>query len=67
MKYIGIFLTAQGLAGIFSNVFRFATIEIWKDEPFVSCMVNFAYGTVSCLLCIPAQLNLNRNPFAKHY
>lgn len=30
-NYIGIFLTSQGLAGIFSNVLRFASLKIWPD------------------------------------
>ena len=66
-NYIGIFLTAQGLAGIFSNLYRFATIEIWPDEPFVACFANFAYGVITALVCVPAQLHLNKNAFARHY
>ena len=55
-KYIGIFLTSQGLAGIFSNVMRFATLELWPNEPFVAVCVCYLIAVLFCLLSIPAQL-----------
>lgn len=46
---------------------RFATLEIWKDEPFVSVMVCYASCVIICIICVPAQLELMRNKFAIHY
>ena len=66
-NYIGIFLTSQGLAGILSNVLRFISLEIWRDEPFVSTAVCYLIAVLTCLLCIPAQLALNKNSFALFY
>lgn len=60
-KYIGIFLTSQGLAGIFCNVLRFATLALWPNEPYVSVCVCYFVGVMFCLICIPAQLQLKRN------
>lgn len=65
--YIGIFVTCMGVAGIFSNLFRSATIEIFKDNDFLSCYVNFIVGIIVSLLCIPAQLHLNKNQYARYY
>ena len=65
--YIGIFLTSQGLAGIFSNLLRFATLEIWPDQPFTSASFNFVFGVLVSILCIPAQMQLNKNRFAQYY
>jgi len=63
-NYIGIFLTSQGLAGILSNILRFASLEIWPDQPLVSTAVCYAFCVLSCLLCIPAQIHLSSNQFA---
>ena len=65
--YIGIFLTSQGLAGVSSNALRFASLEIWPDQPFVSVAFNYIFCVIVCLLCIPAQIALNKNPFAQQY
>ena len=65
--YIGIFVTSQGMAGIFSNLFRSATIEIWPDKEFLSCYVNYAVGIIASLMCIPAQMHLNKNQYALYY
>ena len=62
--YIGFFLTSQGLAGIFSNLMRFATLEIWSENPLASTSVNFLFGVLISLLCIPAQMQMNKNRFA---
>ena len=66
-EYIGIFLTSQGLAGIISNLLRFATLEIWPDDPFVSASVNFLFGVLCSIICIPAQLQIKKNRFARYY
>ena len=66
-SYIGIFLTSQGLAGIASNVLRFASLEIWPDDPFVATAFCYLISVLVCILCIPAQLALNKNSFALHY
>lgn len=66
-RYIGIFLTSQGLAGIFSNVLRFATLELWPNDPFISVSVCYFVCVLFCLMSIPAQLQLKENPFASYY
>ena len=65
--YIGIFLTSQGLAGIFSNLLRFVSLEIWPDAPLTSTSFCYLFGVSFLLLCIPAQLQLNKNKFALFY
>ena len=55
-RYIGIFLTSQGMAGIFSNVLRFATLELWPNDPFIAVSVCYMVSVIVCLMCIPAQL-----------
>ena len=55
-EYIGIFLTSQGLAGIFSNLLRFATLEIWPEKPFTSASFNFIFGVIVSIMCIPTQI-----------
>ena len=66
-NYIGIFLTSQGLAGIFSNLFRFASLEIWTENPFISTMINYLSGVLIMVLCIPAQFKMNKNKYARYY
>ena len=55
------------MAGVSSNVLRFASLEIWPDQPFLSVAFNYIFCVLVCLLCIPAQIALNKNPFALQY
>ena len=66
-RYIGIFLTSQGLGGIFTNIFRFCTLKIWPDSPFISASACYLIAVLVCLLCIPAQINMKKNSFAQYY
>ena len=77
-SYIAIFLTSQGLAGIFSNMVRLASLWLWPiidgdtqstaaSSAFKACLFMQCSGILVLLLCLPAQIALSRNRFANYY
>lgn len=80
-RYIAVFLTSHGVAGIFSNVLRLVSLFIWPvateaatsaeevdtTNALKSCMFIQCSGVMVVLMCVPAQLYLNKNTFANYY
>ena len=81
-SYIAIFLTSHGAAGIFSNLLRLISLNIWPispgnstsapglddtDSAFKQCLFIQTVGVFIVLLCLPAQCILNRNEFANYH
>jgi len=75
-SYIAIFLTSQGLAGIFSNLLRLASLWLWPingdtqstaSSAFKACFFMQCSGILVVLVCLPAQIILSKNRFANYY
>lgn len=79
-NYIAVFLTAQGMAGVTTCIVRLSALLIWSvdestiqtqyaslgyENAFKSCLLNQSFAAVLCLLCIPAQIALNKSSFAQ--